>query len=175
MKPVPGLKTRGADPPGAGRWLSAALREPSLWLGIYCRPRVIERSKCRKNRSRLRLQANLVARAQRGEEAAVRTIIRQNNRRLFRLARSIMKDDNEAEDVVQETYVRAFTRLAEFRGESRLATWLTRIVINEGFGRLRRRRTRVDWESVEATYTRQALIIPFPTSSAPPDPERPRR
>src|ERR1700747_3105989 len=54
----------------------------------------------------------LLARARRRDEAAVRTIIRQNNRRLFRMARAIMKDDNEAEDVVQESYVRAFTHLA---------------------------------------------------------------
>jgi sigma-70-like protein len=52
-------------------------------------------------------------------------IIRANNRRLFRLARSIVKDDAEAEDVVQEGYVRAFTRLGQFRGESSLSTWLT--------------------------------------------------
>ena len=54
----------------------------------------------------------LLARARRRDEAAVRTIIRQNNRRLFRMARSILKDDSEAEDVVQESYVRAFTHLA---------------------------------------------------------------
>lgn len=113
---------------------------------------------------------DLLARARRREEAAIRTIIRDNNRRLFRLARSIVKDDSEAEDVVQEGYVRAFTRLAEFRGESSLSTWLTRIVINEALGRLRRRRTTVDWESVEATVAAKAQIIPFPASHG--DPER---
>lgn len=112
----------------------------------------------------------LLARARRRDEAAVRAIIRENNQRLFRLARSIVKDDSEAEDVVQEGYVRAFTRLAEFRGESRLSTWLTRIVINEALGRLRRRRTTLDWDSVEATHAATAQIIPFPAS--PGDPER---
>ena len=102
----------------------------------------------------------------------MRTIIRQNNRRLFRLARSIMKDDSEAEDVVQESYVRAFTRLAEFRGESSLSTWLTRIVINEAYGRLRRQRPTVEWESFEATHAAAAQIIPFPHSFSQPDPER---
>jgi len=115
---------------------------------------------------------DLLARARRREEAAVRTIIRQNNRRLFRLARSIMKDDSEAEDIVQETYVRAFTRLAEFRGESSLGTWLTRIAINEAYGRLRRRRPTVVWASVEATQLADAQIIPFPSSTSQPDPER---
>lgn len=117
-------------------------------------------------------EADLVARARRREETAVRTIIRQNNRRLFRLARSITKDDNEAEDIVQETYVRAFTRLAEFRGESSLSTWLTRIAINEAYGHLRSRRPMVDWETVEATHAAQAQIIPFPSWSSQPDPER---
>ena len=117
-------------------------------------------------------EGDLVARARRKDEGAVRAIIRQNNRRLFRLARSIMKDDSEAEDVVQESYVRAFTRLAEFRGESSLGTWLTRIVINEAYGRLRRRRATADWESVEATHAAEAQIIPFPLWSSQPDPER---
>jgi RNA polymerase sigma-70 factor (ECF subfamily) len=117
-------------------------------------------------------EGDLVARAKRQDEGAVRAIIRQNNRRLFRLARSIMKDDSEAEDVVQESYVRAFTRLAEFRGESSLRTWLTRIVINEAYGRLRRQRPTVEWESFEATHAVAAQIIPFPHSFSQPDPER---
>ena len=61
--------------------------------------------------------AELVARALARDETAVRAIIRANNRRLYRLARGILRNDGEAEDVVQETYVRAFTHLAEFRGE----------------------------------------------------------
>src|SRR5262245_25619293 len=98
----------------------------------------------------------LLASARRRDEAAVRTIIRQNNRRLFRMARAIMKDDNEAEDVVQESYVRAFTHLADFRGEAALSTWLTRIVINEAYGRLRRRRPTLDCESAEPVLAAQA-------------------
>jgi RNA polymerase sigma-70 factor (ECF subfamily) len=117
-------------------------------------------------------EGDLIARARRKDEGAVRAIIRQNNRRLFRLARSIMKDDSEAEDIVQESYVHAFTRLGQFRGESSLGTWLTRIVINEAYSRLRRRRTTGDWESVEATYAEEAQIIPFPLWSSQSDPER---
>src|SRR6516162_1902307 len=95
-------------------------------------------------------EADLVAGARQGEEAAVRAIIRQNNRRLFRVARAIVRDDSEAEDIVQESYVRAFTRLNTFRGDSSLSTWMTRIVINEAYGRLRRRRATRDWMTVEA-------------------------
>jgi len=112
---------------------------------------------------------DLVDRARRREESAVRTIIRQNNRRLFRVARAIMKDDGEAEDVVQESYLRALTGLAGFRGEASLNTWLTRIVINEAYGRLRRRKATVEWSGMEETHA-AAEIIPFP--SPPPDPER---
>jgi RNA polymerase sigma-70 factor (ECF subfamily) len=119
----------------------------------------------------LAVEIDLVSRALRHDEDAVRAIISQNNRRLFRLARSIVKDDGEAEDVVQECYVRAFTRLGEFRGESRLSTWLTRIVINEACGRLRRRRRTTDLESIEATHAMDADIIPFPLAPQL-DPER---
>ena len=115
-------------------------------------------------------EADLVAGARQGEEAAVRAIIRHNNRRLFRVARAIVRDDSEAEDVVQESYVRAFTRLGDFRGESSLSTWLTRIVINEAYGRLRRRRATVDRTTVEAVPTIEAQIIPFPSPQL--DPER---
>ena len=119
----------------------------------------------------LAAEADLVTRARRHDEEAVRTIIGQNNRRLFRLARSIVKDDNEAEDIVQECYVRAFAGLGEFRGEARLSTWLTRIVINEAYGRLRRRRPTTDLESIEATHAMDAEIIPFPLAREL-DPER---
>jgi RNA polymerase sigma factor (sigma-70 family) len=61
--------------------------------------------------------------------------------RPYRVARGIVRDEAEAEDVVQEAYVRAFAALGEFRGDSGLATWLTRIVMNEALGRVRRRTT----------------------------------
>ncbi len=88
--------------------------------------------------------ADLLALARRGDEAAVRLLVKRFNRPLFRVARGIVRDDGEAEDVVQETYVRAFTSAAMFRGEASLATWLTRIAVNEALGRLRRRRPTAD-------------------------------
>src|ERR1700704_2002314 len=90
----------------------------------------------------------LVRRALARDEAAVRAIIRANNRRLYRLARGILRNDGEAEDVVQETYFRAFTHLGEFRGESSLSTWLSRIAMNEALGRLRRERSSVELSSL---------------------------
>src|SRR6188472_3310040 len=86
---------------------------------------------------------DLIRRALARDEAAVRAIMQANNRRLYRLARGILRNDSEAEDVVQETYVRAFTHLESFRGDSSLATWLARIAINEALGRRRRQRNSV--------------------------------
>ena len=84
------------------------------------------------------------------------------------MARSVVLNDSEAEDVVQESYVRAFISLDQFRGDSSLATWLSRIVLNEALGRLRRRRPTVDLGTIENRP--QSQIIPFPTPQL--DPER---
>jgi GTP cyclohydrolase I/Sigma-70 region 2 len=80
----------------------------------------------------------LVELARSGDDAVFRTIMQRHNRRLYRVARGILGDDPDAEDVVQEAYVKAFENLARFRGDSSLATWLTRIAINEALGRKRK-------------------------------------
>ena len=115
-------------------------------------------------------EAELVRRARTRDEAAVRAIMQANNRKLYRLARGILRNDSEAEDVVQETYVRAFTHLDDFRAESSLSTWLSRIAINEALGRLRRTRPNVDLADLPEGSL-EAQIIQFPLSAAP-DPER---
>ena len=114
--------------------------------------------------------AELVRRARHRDEAAVRSIMQSNNRRLYRLARGILRNESEAEDVVQETYVRAFTHLDSFRGDFGLATWLARIAMNEALGRLRRERASVEWTSL-APGVLEAQIIQFPLSAAS-DPEK---
>ena len=115
--------------------------------------------------------ADLVARALARDEAAIRGIMQANNRRLYRLARGILRNDAEAEDVVQETYVRAFTHLDGFRGDSSLATWLARITMNEALGRLRRQRASVDLDTL-APGVLEAQIIQFPLSAPSEDPEK---
>lgn len=82
--------------------------------------------------------AELAERAATGDEAAFEAIMRRHNRLLFRTARSILKVDAEAEDALQEAYLRAWRALSAFRAESKLSTWLVRIVINEALGRLRK-------------------------------------
>jgi RNA polymerase sigma-70 factor (ECF subfamily) len=86
----------------------------------------------------------LVSLLRTGDRTAFALVIQRHNRRLYRVARSVVRDDAEAEDIVQETYVRAFRNLQSFRGDARLSTWLTRIALNEAVDRLRRRRPQVD-------------------------------
>lgn len=107
-------------------------------------------------------EAELVARARAKESGAFRAIMKKANQRLFRIARSAVRDDAEAEDIVQETYVRAFAALDSFRGDSSIFTWLTRIALNEAHGRLRRRRNHVALDEVEIMQRRDADVIPFP-------------
>src|SRR5437588_7483333 len=114
--------------------------------------------------------AELIQRARSRDETAVRSIMQANNRRLYRLARGILRNDSEAEDVVQETYVRAFTHLDGFRGESGLSTWLSRIAINEALGRARSAKPQVELGSMPEAAL-EAQIIKFPVSPAG-DPER---
>jgi len=113
----------------------------------------------------------LVQRAIARDEVAIRSIMQTNNRRLYRLARGILRNDSEAEDVVQETYVRALTHLQDFRGDSSLATWLSRIAMNEALGRLRRQRPGVELSSLPPG-TLEAQIIQFPNSATSEDPEK---
>jgi len=115
--------------------------------------------------------AELVRRALAREDIAFRAIMARHNRRLYRIARGILRNDSEAEDAVQEAYVHAFTHLNGFRGESSLATWLARITMNEALGRLRKQRPVADFESFEA-QRHEAQIIPFPHGMAADDPER---
>ena len=88
-------------------------------------------------------EAELIARAAHGDGAAFEVIMRRHNRLLFRTARSIVSNDADAEDLVQESYLRAWRALGAYRGESRLSTWLVRITTNEALGRLRRRRAQI--------------------------------
>jgi len=107
--------------------------------------------------------AALVALARGGDAAAVWLITKRNNRRLYRVARAVLGDDHEAEDVVQETYIRAFAKLGGFRAEASLSTWLTRIAVNEALGRRRRRRRTVDLDAVdEAAREGDARMAMFP-------------
>lgn len=114
----------------------------------------------------------LAKRAMARDADACRLLIRTYNQRLYRLARSIVRDDGEAEDALQEAYMRAFAHLDGFRGDAALSTWLSRIVINEALGRLRKRRAAAAAGESDRQGARGASIIPFPLEEGAADPER---
>jgi RNA polymerase sigma-70 factor (ECF subfamily) len=84
------------------------------------------------------LDADIILRVLAGDRNAFELLMRRYNQPLYRTARSIVKDDAEAEDVLQEAYLLAFHGLDKFRGESTTLTWLTRIVVNNAIGRSRK-------------------------------------
>jgi RNA polymerase sigma-70 factor (ECF subfamily) len=73
-----------------------------------------------------------------GDTSLFEQLMRRYNERLYRVARAIVRDDHEAEDVMQQAYVNAFSHLDQFNGSARFSTWLTRIAVNESLARLRR-------------------------------------
>jgi RNA polymerase sigma-70 factor (ECF subfamily) len=101
-----------------------------------------------------------------GDTARYELLMRRYNERLYRAARAITRDDREAEDVMQQAYVNAFTNLRQFNGQARFATWLTRIAINESLARVRRR-GRYEPLDDDAVH-----VETWMGSSAPQDPER---
>lgn len=115
--------------------------------------------------------AELVSRSCRGEGAAFAAIMQRYNRRLYRVARGILRDDAEAEDALQEAYLRAYGALHLFRGEAGLATWLTRIVMNEALGRSRRRRPTEELSVLERGENGGGCVIRFPGLTGAADPE----
>ncbi|SDR52022.1 RNA polymerase sigma-70 factor, ECF subfamily [Rhizobiales bacterium GAS191] len=115
-------------------------------------------------------EARLVEALRRKDPDAIKLILQQQNRRLYRIARSILRDDSEAEDALQEAYVHAFSNLDGFRGDARFGTWLARIVMNEALGRLRRRRPTLELSAVVEGAV-AAQIIPFPNANPQLDPE----
>jgi RNA polymerase sigma-70 factor, ECF subfamily len=100
--------------------------------------------------------SDLVERVARDDHAAFETLMRRHNSRLFRVARTILRDDAEAEDTLQDAYLDAYSHISEFRGGAQFATWLTRIVINHALMRLRRRRR----DRVVVPFTRRWTVEP---------------
>lgn len=112
----------------------------------------------------------LVALVRGGQREAFRHIMQRCNQRLFRVARAVIGEDSEAEDVLQESYMRAYHKLDSFRGDSTLLTWLTSIVLNEARGRLRKRHAMVGLEQIDAAPDDTHQIIQFPSRFGNEDP-----
>src|ERR1043165_4066496 len=92
----------------------------------------------------------VVRRVLQGETALFELIMRRYNQRLYRVARAILRDDAEAEDVMQDAYVRAYEHLAQFAGRSQFSTWLTRITIHEALARSKRRKRTEQFSADES-------------------------
>lgn len=107
-----------------------------------------------------------VRRTLEGEPALFEVIMRRYNQRLYRVARAILKNDGEAEDVIQDAYVRAYQHLRQFAGRAAFSTWLTRIAVHEALAR-RRRSGRL--EEIDAVPKNQDSMLILKSSM--PDPE----
>jgi RNA polymerase sigma-70 factor (ECF subfamily) len=101
-----------------------------------------------------------------GHTALFEILMRRYNERMYRVARAIVRDDSEAEDVMQQAYVNAYANLRQFAGKARFATWLTRIAVNEALARVRKR------GKYEQFDDEQSNIEPFMTEHSFFDPER---
>jgi RNA polymerase sigma-70 factor (ECF subfamily) len=101
-----------------------------------------------------------------GHTALFELIMRRHNERLYRAARAITRDEREAEDVMQQAYVNAFSNLRQFKGQAQFATWLTRIAINESLARVRSRGRYRQLDDDAPTVER------FMSWNSTPDPER---
>src|SRR5882672_1811843 len=80
----------------------------------------------------------VVARVLAGDVRSFEILMRRHNQRLYRIGRAILRNDAEAEDVMQDAYVRAYEHLAQFAGRAKFSTWLSRIAVNESLSRRRR-------------------------------------
>lgn len=86
-------------------------------------------------------EADLVARAKAGDAEAFSELVRHYDRRVYRMAKQITQNDEDTEDVLQETFLKAYTHLDDFQGNSKFYTWLVRIAVNEALMKLRKRRS----------------------------------
>jgi RNA polymerase sigma-70 factor (ECF subfamily) len=108
----------------------------------------------------------IVARVLRGQTALFEILMRRHNERVYRAARAILRDDREAEDVMQQAYVNAYAHLRQFDGRAQFSTWLTRIAVHEAIARARKRGR---YEPLDGGSDGGHTVIPM---SPAPDPER---
>jgi RNA polymerase sigma-70 factor, ECF subfamily len=109
---------------------------------------------------------DIVARVLSGERRLFEALMRRHNVRVFRAARAITGNDHEAEDVMQDAYVRAFEHLGDFRGSARFSTWLTRIAVHEALARVRRVRRFDPLDSHSDELSMNGSSTPSPEEQA---------
>jgi RNA polymerase sigma-70 factor, ECF subfamily len=111
------------------------------------------------NQANTLTDSDLVQRILAGERQLYEVIIRRYNQRLYRIARSIVPSQEEAEDVLQETYVRAFEHLAQFEGRALFSTWLTKIAVHEAWNRIKQRSRH---NIVESLFSKESKLSQTP-------------
>ena len=107
----------------------------------------------------------VVERVLAGDTALYEVVMRRYNTRLYRVARGILNNDSDAEDVMQDAYVRAFQHLGQFAGRAKFSTWLTRIAVHEALARANRAKRFEDWDDMNEN--KQNEIGMSPTSPTP--------
>jgi RNA polymerase sigma-70 factor, ECF subfamily len=110
----------------------------------------------------------VVQRVRAGDTALYEILMRRHNLRVYRVARTILRNDADAEDVMQETYVRAYQHLDQFAGKAKFSTWLTKIAVYEALGRIRQRGRNEDLESL----SERSLHAMSKATPGPRNPER---
>jgi RNA polymerase sigma-70 factor (ECF subfamily) len=107
-----------------------------------------------------------------GDRGAFTAMLKRHNQTMYRAARSVLKDDAEAEDAVQEAYLLAYRAIGKFRAEAKLSTWLVRIVINEAIGRRRRRTRRAEVVWLDGEDASEAPETEMTSDAMPEAPDR---
>lgn len=114
----------------------------------------------------------IVKRVLAGDLSSFELVMRRYNRRLYRIARGVLRNEADAEDAVQDAYVRAYENLEQFRGKGPLSAWLAKIVVNEALGRLRRSGGAKDGISLDEPDEREVANYMADLISGMPSPEQ---
>ena len=116
--------------------------------------------------------AEIVLRVRAGDGALFEILMRRHNQRIYRVARAVVKDESEVEDVMQQAYFNAYTHLDQFEERSQFSTWLTRITLNEAFGRRRKMRQSEALGTMRSHEDIDSGDVMETVTSSQPDPER---
>lgn len=115
---------------------------------------------------------DVVRRVLEGDVASFELIMRRYNRRLYRIARGVLRNETDAEDAVQDAYIRAYENLGQFQGKGPLSAWLAKITVNEALGRLRRSSAARDSISLDDPQEREVANFMADLISSLPSPEQ---
>jgi RNA polymerase sigma-70 factor, ECF subfamily len=116
--------------------------------------------------------AEIVLRVRAGDGALFEILMRRHNQRIYRVARAVLKDENEVEDVMQQAYFNAYTHLDQFQERSQFSTWLTRITLNEAFSRRKKLRQAESVGTMLSDADIESGDVMETVTSSQPDPER---